>query len=176
MSGGDPVHSSRPSLLRLSGLLLIAALLEAPGVSPAFAQAEQVVFTLVDEPAPWEFVDPCTGVAVHGTGLENGLIRVTDTTDLGDPRAGTHTRVQVNGTADLFDSDDNLVGTWTYRLVNTDQIPPDLQGAVHFTASGPVTYLDGRTAILHVSHHHVFDKGDVEKFPARDTAVCGGGK
>ena len=76
--------------------------------------------------------------------------------------------------ADLFDSDDNLVGTWTYRLAFTDQIPPDGQGATHFTASGPVTYVDGHTAILHVTHHQVFDKGDVEKFPARDTATCGG--
>ena len=87
---------------------------------------------------------------------------------------GVHVRARVSGTADLFDSDDNLVGTWTYRLAFTDQIPPDGQGATHFTTSGPVTCVDGRTAILHVFHHHVFDKGDVEKFPARDTAACGG--
>ena len=84
--------------------------------------------------------------------------------------------MDVLGTADLVNSDDELVGTWTYHLVFTDQFPPDGQGAVHFTASGPVEYVDGRTAILHVFHHHVFDKGDMEKFPARDTATCGGTK
>ena len=145
----------------------------AVGAPASAAKVEQFVFTLVDERAPWEFDDPCTGVAVHGVGIENGIVRITD---LGDQ--GTHVRVKVSGTADLFDSDDNLVGTWTSSrlLVFTDQIPPDGQGAVHFTASGPVTYVDGRTAVLHVFHHHVFDKGDVEKFPARDTAACGGSK
>jgi hypothetical protein len=167
------MHTSRPSKRRLlTCLMLVAAVWGALGVPAAAAQAEQIVFTLVDEPAPWEFEDPCTGVAVNGTGIENGIVRLTD---LGDQ--GTHERVQVSGTADLFDSETgNLVGTWTYRLVNTDQIPPDGQGAAHFTASGPVTYVSGRTAILHVFHHHVFDKGDVEKFPARDTAACGGSK
>ncbi len=155
----------------LTGLSLLAVLMGALGVGPAAAKAEQVVFTLVDEQAPWEFDDPCTGVAVHGIGIENGIVRLTD---LGDK--GHHVRVQVTGTAALLDSDENLVGTWTYRVVFTDQLPPDGQGAVHATASGPLTYVGGRTAILHVSHHHVFDKGDVEKFPARDTATCGGRK
>lgn len=150
---------------------MLAALLGALSVSPAAAKAEQVVFTLVDEPAPWEFEDPCTGVDVHGEGVENGTVRITD---LGDQ--GSHFRVRVSGAVDLFDSDDNFVGTWTYRLTATDQIPPGGQGANHFTASGPVTYVDGRSANLQVAHHHVFDKGDVEKFPARDTAVCGGQK
>jgi hypothetical protein len=109
--------------------------------------------------------------AFHGIGHENGVVRVTD---LGDQ--GFHVRVKVHGVAELFDDEDNLVGTWTYHLVFTDQIPPDGQGAVHFTASGPIEYLDGRSAILHVSHHHVFDKGEMEKFPARDTATCGGKK
>ena len=153
---------------------LVAALVGGLGAPAAAAKAEQTVVTLVDEPAPWEFVDPCTGMAVHGVGIENGLVRTTVLGEHGDQ--GVHVRARVSGAADLFDSDDNLVGTWTYRLVFTDQIPPDGQGAVHFTASGPVTYVDGRTAILHVSHHHVFDKGDVEKFPARDTAACGGNK
>ena len=166
------MHLVRPSRGRLlTGLVLVAILIWAPGLPSAAAQADQIVVTLVDEPAPWEFEDPCTGVEVHGVGIENGTLRVTD---LGDQ--GIHVRVRVSGTAELFDSDDNLVGTWTYRLVFTDQIPPDGQGAVHFTASGPVTYVGGRTAILHVFHHHVFDKGDVEKFPERDTAACGGRK
>ena len=65
-------------------------------------------------------------------------------------------------------------GTWTYRLTFTDQIPPDGQGARNITASGPVTYVGGSTAILHVFSHVVFDKGGVEKLPPRDTASCGG--
>ena len=150
-------------------MVVVAVLMGAVGVPAAAAKAEQTVVTFVDERAPWEFEDPCTGVLVHGVGIENGVARITD---LGDQ--GVHVRVKVSGTADLFDSDGNLVGTWTYRLIFTDQVPPDGQGAVHFTASGPVTYVGGRTAILHVFHHHVFDKGDVEKFPARDTAACGG--
>ncbi len=166
------MHHFHPSRRRLlTGLALVAVLMGASGVPSAAAQAEQIVFTLVDEPAPWEFEDPCTGVEVHGLGLENGTVRITD---LGDQ--GEHVRVRVSGTADLFDSDENLVGTWTYHLVAMDQLPPDGQGATHFSASGPVTYVGGRTAILHVFHQHVFDKGDVEKFPARDTAACGGNK
>ncbi len=157
----------RPSAALITGLVMAVAL--ALGGPATAAPAEQLVFTLADEPAPWEFEDPCTGVMVQGIGVENGIVRLTD---LGDQ--GTHFRVKVTGVADLFDNRDNFVGRWTYRLVATDQIPPDGQGAVHFTASGRVAYVGGRTAILHVFHHHVFDKGEVEKFPARDTAACGG--
>ena len=95
----------------------------ALGAPAAAAKAEQIVDTLVDEPAPWEFDDPCTGVAVHGVGIENGIVRLTL---LGaDGEQGVHVRASVTGVADLFDSDDNLVGTWTHRLAFTDQIPPD---------------------------------------------------
>ena len=146
------------------GLLLVPT-------SSATAAAEQIVIPLVDEPAPWEFDDPCTGNAVHGTGIENGYVRITD---LGDQ--GHHQRAHVSGVADLFDVDENFVGTWTYRLVFTDQFPPDGQGAVHITAVGPLVYADGRVVVLHVYHHHVFAKGDIEKKPARDTATCGGPK
>jgi hypothetical protein len=164
-----PLRQSRRGLL--TGLL-VAVLMGALVVPSAAAQAEQIVLTFVDEPAPWEFEDPCTGVAVHGVGIENGIVRVTELGDHGDQ--GVHARVKVSGTADLFDSDEKLVGRWTYRLVFTEEIPPDGQGALHFTASGPVTYVAGRTAILHVFHHVVFDKVGVEKLPARDTASCGG--
>ena len=137
----------------------------------AIAAAEQIVIALVDEPAPWEFDDPCTGEALHGIGIENGTVRITE---LGDK--GHHVRLNVHGTADLFDDSEDLVGTWTYHLTFTDEFPPGGQGAVHMTASGPLVYEDGHSAIIHVAHHHVFDKGDVEKFPARDTATCGGKK
>ncbi len=151
----------------MAGFAAAIGLLVAPTVVDAAAQ--QIVFQLVDEEAPWEFVDPCTGIAVHGLGIENGTVRITD---LG--AKGYHLRLAVTGVADLYDDEDNLVGTWTYRLRFLDQYPPGGQGAVHMSASGPVVYETGESAILHVFHQHVFSKGDVEKFPARDTAACGG--
>jgi hypothetical protein len=153
----------------LIGFTLIAAFLGVPVVAAVAAPAAQTVFAVIDEPFPWKFTDPCTGVEVHGTAIENGVVRLTD---LGEQ--GSHWRVRVGGTASLFDADNNLVGTWTYRQVYTDQMPPGEQGAAHFTASGRVTYVGGGSAILHVFYHRVFDKGGDEKFPARSTAACGG--
>jgi hypothetical protein len=137
----------------------------------AVGSAEQFVIPIDDPAAPWEFDDPCTGEAVHGLGHETGQARITD---LGEQ--GVHVRLRVEGRAELLDDEDELVGTWTYRMVFTDQIPPDGQGAVQMTAIGPIQYVTGGSAVLHVFHHQVFDKGDVERFPARDTAVCGGKK
>jgi hypothetical protein len=162
-----PIASTRPRKLLC---VVVAALgLSALSVPAAIgAGAEQIVVTLVDEPAPWEFDDPCTGEAVHGLGLESGVLRVTD---LGD--RGHHVRVNVRGVADLFDSEENLVGTWTYRLRFGDQFPPDEQGAVHLIAVGPLEYADGHTAIVQVHEHEVFAKGDILK---REffKATCGG--
>ena len=152
------------------GAVAVLALVALALPATAAAGAEQIVITLVDEPVPWEFDDPCTGEAVHGLATESGVIRITE---LGD--RGHHDRVNVEGSVVLYDADENVVGTWTYQLVFTDQFPPDGQGAVHFSASGPLAYVDGHTAIVHVFHHHVFGKGDVEK-RLRDTAVCGGRK
>jgi hypothetical protein len=157
-----PGRKLRHAVLAVLALAVLAVPTAAIG-----AGAEQIVITLVDEPAPWEFDDPCRGGLLEGVGSENGTLRITE---LGD--RGHHIRVNVDGVVDLFDSQGNLVGRWTYRLHATDQFPPDGQGAVHVTASGPIAYADGRSAILHVAHHHVFAKGDVEKFPARDTATC----
>ena len=150
--------------------LVVAALGLGAFTAPAAvgAGAEQFVITLVDEPAPWEFDDPCTGDAVHGVGLESGVLRFTD---LGD--RGHHLRVNVGGVADLFDSDENFVGTWTYRVRFGDQFPPDGQGAVGLIAVGPLAYADGHTAIVQVHEHEVFAKGDIlrrEFFKA----TCGG--
>jgi hypothetical protein len=130
--------------------------------------ADQFVMKLVDEPAPWEFDDPCTGEAVHGVGLESGVLRVTE---LGD--RGHHVRVSVNGVADLFDDEENFVGTWTYRVRFRDQFGPEAQGAVLLLAVGPLEYADGRTQIVQVLEHEVFGKGDVLK---REffKATCGG--
>lgn len=132
------------------------------------ADAEQIVITVADEPAPWEFDDPCTGEAVHGVGLESGVIRITE---LGDQ--GHHVRINVRGVADLYDSAGELVGTWTYRLQFSDQFPPDAQGAVVLLAVGPLEYTDGSTAIVRVHEHEVFGKGDILK---REffKATCGG--
>jgi hypothetical protein len=167
------MRNLRPCLTRGLRRALVAGLALAALAIPvsATAAAEQIVIPIDDPAVPWEFDDPCTGEAVHGLAHEVGQVRVTD---LGDQ--GFHIRLQVDGVVDLLDDEDNLVGTWTYRIVFTDQFPPDGQGAAHYTASGPVSYVDGSTAILHVFHHHVFAKGDVERKPARDTATCGGRK
>ena len=149
----------------LAVLALVALGIPAGAVG---AGAEQIVITLVDEPSPWDFDDPCTGEAVHGIGAESGVVRITE---LGD--RGHHVRANVRGVADLYDSDDNFVGTWTYQLRFGDQFPPDGQGAVHLVASGPLKYADGHTAIVHVHGHTVFEKGDTIK---REffKATCGG--
>jgi hypothetical protein len=152
--------------------VVVAALALGALVAPAVvaAPAEQIVIRLVDEPADLEFEDPCTGEAVHGVGFETGILRITD---LGDQ--GHHQRVTVRGVADLFDSEDNFVGTWTYRLRFIDQFPPDGQGAVHLIAVGPLEYADGHTAIVRVLfEHQVFGKGDILKREFSN-ASCGGG-
>jgi hypothetical protein len=160
------MHALRVNLRHAVLAVLALAVLAAPTAAVG-AGAEQIVITLVDEPAPWEFEDPCRGGLVQGLALENGIVRITE---LGD--RGHHVRLHVEGVVDLVDGEGDPVGTWTYSLVFTDEFPPDGQGAVHMTASGPIAYADGGSAILHVAHHHVFAKGDVEKFPARDTAKC----
>jgi hypothetical protein len=79
----------------------------------------------------------------------------------------------VRAVADFFDSENNFVGTWTYRLRFGDQFPPDAQGAVHQIAVGPLEYADGHTAIVQVHEYQVFAKGDILK---REffKATCGG--
>jgi hypothetical protein len=162
--------------MRRPGTLLVAAVVAAalslvalvvPAAAGA-AGAEQFVIPIVDEEAPWDFDDPCTGDAVHGVALENGFVRVTE---LGDQ--GHHVRADVRGVVDLFDSDGNFVGTWTYDLRLGDQFPPDAQGAVLIIAIGPLEYADGHTAIVQTHTHQVFEKGDIVK---REffKATCGG--
>jgi hypothetical protein len=168
--GPEEVHVLHQ--LRLSRALCVLAIALCFGAlipSAGGAAAEQFVITLVDFEAPYEFDDPCTGEAVHGVGVESGVVRFTE---LGDQ--GHHQRDTVRGAVDLYDSDDNFVGTWTYRLRFRDQFPPDAQGAVHLIAVGPLEYADGHTAIVRVLFEHaVFAKGDVLK---REffKATCGG--
>ena len=160
----------RPGTL-LAAAVVAAALSLVALVVPATAvgaDAEQTVTILVNEPATWDFDDPCTGDAVHGDGLESGVVRITE---LGD--RGHHLRVNVRGVVDLYDSDDNFVGTWTYQLRVGDQFPPDGQGAVLIIAVGPLEYADGHTAIVQVQEHRVFDKGDTLKREFLK-ATCGG--
>jgi hypothetical protein len=149
---------------------VVAALGLVALVAPAAvgASAEQIVITLVNEPAPWEFDDPCTGDAVHGGGRESGVLRITDLGDL-----GRHVRVSVTGVADLFDSEENFVGTWTYRLRFADQLPPNRQGTVLLIAVGPLEYADGHTAIVQVHGHELFGSGDILKRQFFK-ASCGG--
>lgn len=155
---------------RLSWVVVAALALGALTAPAAIgARAEQFVIPLVDFPAPLEFDDPCTGEAVHGVGFESGVVRFTD---LGDQ--GHHQRDTTRGVADLYDSEDNFVGTWTYRLRFRDQFPPDAQGAVLLIAVGPLEYADGHTAIVRVLFEHtVFSKGDILKREFSN-ATCGG--
>jgi hypothetical protein len=154
--------------LRTSLLAVLAVAVLAYPAAAVGGGAEQIVITLVDEPAPWEFDDPCTGTSVHGIATENGLVRITE---LG--AQGHHVRADVRGTVDLFDEGDDFVGTWTYRLRFGDQFPPDGQGAILLLAVGPLQYADGHTAIVQVHEHEVFGKGDILK---REffKATCGG--
>jgi hypothetical protein len=156
---------TRKLLCVLVTALAVGALSASAAVG---AGAEQIVIRLVDEPAEWEFDDPCTGEAVHGVGLESGVVRITE---LGDQ--GHHVRAALRGVADLYDSQDNLVGTWTYRLRGGTQFPPDGQGADFFVAVGSLDYADGDTAIVQVHEQQVFEKGDILK---REffKATCGG--
>jgi len=160
----------RPGIgpLRIAVAVLAIAAVVIP--TTAMAASEHILIPIENEPAPWEFDDPCTGEAVHGLGIENGVLWVTD---LGDQ--GIHVRVDVRGEADLYNAGGELVGRWTYRLHFGNQFPPDGQGADHMTASGPLEYANGSTAIVHVFHSHVFAKGDTEK-RVRDWASCGGNK
>ena len=158
-----------PLQARLIFVLAALALGTLSAPTAVSARAQQFVIQLVNEPAELEFVDPCTGEAVHGVGFETGVVRFTD---LGDQ--GHHQRDTVRGVADLYDSEENFVGTWTYRLRFRDQFPPDGQGAVLLIAVGPLEYADGHTAIVQVLFEHtVFGKGDILKREF-SKAVCGG--
>ena len=141
---------------RIALAVLAVAVLAIPAT--AIAAAEQILIPILNEPSPWEFDDPCTGVAVHGLGVENGFVKITE---LGDQ--GHHVHVRVDGRVDLFDDEDDFVGTWTYRIRFGDQFPPGGQGAVSFQAVGPLEYADGSTAVVTLHEHQVFEKGDLEK-------------
>jgi hypothetical protein len=139
-------------------VIAVLAVLALVVPATAVAAAEQILIPIVNEPAPWEFDDPCTGAAVHGIGVENGFVKITE---LGDQ--GHHVLVRVDGTVDLYDDEDEFVGTWTYRIIFGDQFPPGGQGAVSFQAVGPLEYADGSTAVVTLHEHQVFEKGDLEK-------------
>ena len=140
--------------------LLAGLVLGVLGAPPATAApAEHVVIPIVNVLEPIDFEDPCTGLALHGIATENGEAHIVD---LGD--RGHHVRIETLGVVDLYDEQDEFVGTWTYRLRFGDQYPPDGQGAVHMSAVGRLTYADGDVAIVRVLfEHEVFGKGDVSK-------------
>jgi hypothetical protein len=161
------VRPAAPSRLRRI-LVAIAAVAALAAPATAQAGAEQLVIPVVDEPVTFEFPDPCRGGTLQAEATESGVIRVTE---LGD--RGHHVRVNLRGTADLYDEAGILVGTWTYHLRFADQLPPGSQGAVMNIAVGPVQYADGSRAIVQGHQHEVFGKGDVLKWEFFKT-VCGG--
>jgi len=151
----------RRSRRRTALLAAIATVALAAVVVPAagVAAAEHILIPIVDQPTPWDpFEEPCTGTTVHGIGIENGQVRITE---LGPQ--GHHVQVRVDGEVDLLDEEDDLVGTWTYHIRFSDQFPPDAQGAVTFIARGPVEYADGSSAVITLHTHEVFEKGDAVK-------------
>ena len=133
----------------------------------AVATAEHIVIPIVNEPTPVDpFTDPCSGIVVHGTGIENGFVKITE---LG--AQGHHVQVRIDGQVDLENAAEAIVGTWTYRIRFSDQFPPGGQGAVSFQAVGPVVYTNGSSAVITLHSHQVFAKGDTEK-RAFEKAKC----
>jgi hypothetical protein len=159
----QPRVTRRARGVAIAALALVALALPVT----AGAGAEQFVISLVDEPISYEFPDPCRGGVLAAEGTESGVVRITE---LGEQ--GHHVRVDVRGTADLYDGD-TFVGTWTYHLRFGDQFPPGGQGAVHQVSVGPLEYADGQTAIVQGHEHEVFGKDDVLKREFFKT-VCGG--
>ena len=141
------------------GRFVVALLAVAAVLAPAApGAAEQVVDAYADRPAPWSFVDPCTGAEVGGLGVESGIARATL---LGEK--GEHVRVSGDGTVDLFDGGAGFAGTWSYSFQLTSQIPPDEQGTLSGRASGPLRYADGSVAQVTLRFHYVFAKGGLPK-------------
>ena len=155
---------------RRTGLLAaIATVALAAVVVPAaaLAAAEHILIPIVNQPTPWDpFEDPCTGTVVHGTGIENGQVKITE---LGPQ--GHHVQVRVDGEVVLLDDANDPVGTWTYHIRFSDQFPPGAQGAVTFIAKGPVEYEDGSSAVITLHSHEVFEKGDTQKHEF-EKALC----
>ena len=166
-----PIASAQPVVaprrLRRS-LIVITAVAALVAPATVRAAAEQIVIPVVDEPVTFEFPDPCRGGVLVAEGTETGIVR---STELG--AQGHHVRVNVRGTAELFDDAGNFVGTWTYHLRFLDQFPPGAQGVVVNISVGPVEYADGSRAIVQGHQHEVFGKGDILKREFFKT-VCGG--
>jgi hypothetical protein len=147
--------------MRSTLALLVAAISMGLVVAPAAGApgAEQIVITLEDDPVVIEdFPDPCTGQILHGEGVQNGTIRITD---LGE--RGHHARTDVSGEVDFFDAEGTFVGTWSFETRLIDQLPPDHQGVFRAIDIGPMAYADGTTARFKVNQHEVFAKDDVKK-------------
>jgi hypothetical protein len=149
-------HIDARALRQVAIALLALAALVAP--TTAGASAEQIKFTLVDEPVFWDLDDPCTGQPLHGEGTDSGTVHIVE---LGDQ--GFHIRVKVEGSVDLFDDQESFVATFTYSVNFGDEIPPEGQGATRFWAHGTLEYADGTTAKISVLEHFVYAKGDIVK-------------
>lgn len=147
--------------------LLPALIALAVALPPAAgATADQIVDVYEDVPTPWTLVDPCTGTALHGVGTESGIARVTE---LGD--RGEHVRVNADGVVDLYDDDDELIGTWRYALMLVDQIPPDEQGVFVARAAGQLEYTNGGASFVTLRLQFVFEKGGSPKRVV-DSGAC----
>jgi hypothetical protein len=155
---------------KLLSMVVIAVVLGVVAAPAALgAPAEQIVEVIENEPVVIEdFEDPCTGQILHGEGVQNGIIRITD---LGEQ--GQHVRLAVSGEVDFFDAEGNFVGTWSFRTRVGDQLPPEGQGTFRAVDVGPMEYADGTTARFLVVLVHVFEKGDVKKLEIFKTTCAG---
>ena len=120
---------------RRTGLLAaIATVALAAVVVPAaaLAAAEHILIPIVDQPTPGDlFEEPCTGTVVHGIGIENGQVKITE---LGPQ--GHHVQLRVDGEVVLLDDEDDPVGTWTYHIRFSD-LSAWRTGSGHVHRQGP---------------------------------------
>lgn len=120
------------------------------------------VSTLCVAPFP-----PPAANAGMSSGTESGTATITET-----PNGGTHVRVDVTGTVDLYEATGPgpwdpqpgaFIGTWTYTAHISDQAPPDGQGSVTGVTSGQLLFPDGTSAKRQVMFHITWEKNGPPK-------------
>lgn len=165
----------------MRNLMLIAACALAAAALPAFAGAGAVhgseTFT---ETTSMFGPDECVDTFVTGQGVQSGTATFVDT-----PNGGTHVRVDIEGTIDLYEATNldpedpqpgAFLGTWTYEAHISDQFPPNSKGAVSGVTSGPFVLADGRVFRRQVSFHLTFDDdGPAKVFFAKFVCAGAGG-
>ena len=154
----------RPSILIGTVLTALIAGLAVPALSSAEGSqgATQTVQTFSRETDWFQTDDACTGLDLVGSGTEWVARYITFTSN-----GGVHEREDVQGSVDLYQANGpgpwdpqpgDFVGTWTYRIMISDQAPPDAQGSTTWLASGSFTFSDGSSAYRQVMFHVTWQK------------------